>query len=69
MEHRYSLKNDIFEPENIAGSHFVAIWIRRNTAVPKKYDGRPRANGAVDRRSIDLRQNMVPASMNIADII
>ena len=38
-------------------------------AVPKKYEGRPRANGAVDRRSIDLKQNTVPASMNIADIV
>ena len=69
MKRHSSLRNDIFEPEDIVGGHFVAIWIRRNTAVPKKYDGRPRANGTVDRRSIDLRQNMVPASMNIADII
>ena len=49
-------------------SHFVAICIRRNIAVPKKYDGKPRASGAVDRNIIDLKQNMVPASINMADI-
>ena len=43
--------------------------MRRNIAVPKKYEGSPRANGADDRNKIDLKQNIVPATMNSADII
>tara|TARA_B100001142_G_C13962102_1_gene511491 strand:- start:286 stop:405 length:120 start_codon:yes stop_codon:yes gene_type:complete len=37
-------------------------------AVPKKYDGSPRARGAVDLSSIERQQKIVPTIINIPDI-
>jgi hypothetical protein len=50
-------------------NYLVAIWMRRNTAVPKKYEGNPKARGAVDRKSKERKQNTVPATIKIPDII
>ncbi|MEE3000077.1 MAG: hypothetical protein VX693_09135 [Pseudomonadota bacterium] len=41
----------------------------RNIAVPKKYEGKPRARGAVERINNERKQKIVPTIMNIPDII
>ena len=41
----------------------------RNTAVPKKYEGKPSARGAVERNNNERKQKMVPTIMNNPDII
>ena len=49
--------------------HFVAIWISKYIAVPKKNEGNPNARGAIERIEIDRKQNINPETMNNADII
>ena len=49
--------------------HFVAIWISKYIAVPKKNEGNPNARGAVERIETDRKQNISPEPMNNADII
>ena len=43
--------------------------MRKYKAVPKKYEGKPRARGAVDRNTNERRQKIEPATINIPDIM
>ena len=49
--------------------YFVAIWISKYIAVPKKKEGNPNARGIVERIETDRVQNISPKTMNNADII
>ena len=49
--------------------HFVAIWISKYIAVPKKNEGNPNAREAVERIETDRTQNIIPETMNNADMI